>query len=412
MIKQLKTFLKYFRNRYWTRRLLIRTRRNIRKTALKKQKGEKLVVVFFLQYPEMWNSLKSIYDAMCDDDRYSPLILCFPKKKGTYEKKQEFHKKNDAIEFCEKNSMKYIDANSDNKWGDIKRLEPDYIFVQRPYDEYMPKALALSCISKYGLVCYVPYGYEYVNGIHLDIEYNSKLMSNLYASFAENDDTYSFVRQLSKKEIDLNIRKVYNIGFPRFDLVEASESIEKSDTVLWLPRWSVNESNDRSYFFDYKDILLDYFGCHKDKHLIIRPHPLMFDNFVSVGVMTEKEVLEFKDEIRNMQNVKLDENEDYNLTFKESDVLIADFTTLVIEYFLTKKPVIYCGNNMNDFNSVGKKMESGMYITKNKEELIDNLTLLLDGKNPKLPLVREAIDYILKNENVGKCVADMLFQEV
>lgn len=194
------------------------------------------------------------------------------------------------------------------------------------------------------------------------------------------------------------------MGYPRFDLIlqESPErKLQQRKTVLWLPRWSIDETNDRSYFFDYLECMLHYFGENAMHSLIIRPHPLMFQNFMDNGVISKDEVEQLKTRIQFVSNIKFDENTDYLDTFRQSDILVADFTSLLIEFFLMRKPILYCGSTIN-FNSVGKIMEEGIYSIPNKDSLISTLSDLLNEKDRKRDQYIAAAKKIAPvNKNIG-----------
>ena len=369
-------------------------------------------VLFVLQYPEMWNSFKSVYEAMLLDDTFSPIVLAVPKQNGVNSSNISFQDNNDALVFCKRNNIKCKNARIGNKWINIKKhLHPNYIFVQRPYDECMPSCYSLFKLSKIALLCYIPYGYEFVRGVHLKIEYNYKMLSNLYFEFAESQETKSYVLNLSKKEFADGIRKVEYLGYPRFDLIDINfKKQNKIRTFLWLPRWSISDLNDKSHFFDYFDFLLNFFDSYKELQLIIRPHPLMFKNFIEKGVLTKKQVKEYIDRIGKSDNVSLDEEPDYLDSFYKSDALIADFTSLLIEYFLMNKPIIYCGDTQN-FNNVGSIMSDGFLYAGNSKTLENNIMELYDKGNYLFDENKPRIDLIKGYPNSGIKIKDAVLND-
>ncbi|NBH18330.1 hypothetical protein D3Z55_12890 [Clostridiaceae bacterium] len=365
----------------------------------------KINVIFLVQFPEMWNTQKSIYDAMVKDKAFSVKILAIPKRQvnnlfyTTFDKK-----KNESYQFFKNIGFEVLNTYESGKWADIATLEPDYIFLQRPYESFLPKRYSMYTLSRYALLCYVPYGYEFVKGIHLEIEYNMTMLDNIYMIFCENQDTYEYCCNKNRESLENGSKKVFNMGYPRFDLIlqESPErKLQQRKTVLWLPRWSIDETNDRSYFFDYLECMLHYFEENAMHSLIIRPHPLMFQNFMDNGVISKDEVEQLKTRIQFVSNIKFDENTDYLDTFRQSDILVADFTSLLIEFFLMRKPILYCGSTIN-FNSVGKIMEEGIYSIPNKDSLISTLSDLLNEKDRKRDQYIAAAKKIAPvNKNIG-----------
>jgi CDP-glycerol glycerophosphotransferase (TagB/SpsB family) len=250
----------------------------------------------------------------------------------------------------------------------------------------------------------------FASGIHYEIEYNNPALNNLYMIFADNSYTYEYLISKSRIVMILKGRKVFNIGYPRFDLIE-EEINSDIHTILWLPRWSADKFNNISHFIDYFDKLMMFFTEHKNLNLIIRPHPLMFSNFISKGILSNDDVNNIKNKVKDMDNVKFDTNADYLITFKESDILVADFTTLIIEYFMTSKPIVLCDDNFC-FNQAGKIMDDGLYHIDSWNEL-ENVIEEVVNKGDKLYGYRKSVlkQFFNSDEKVGKIIADIIFKD-
>ena len=135
--------------------------------------------------------------------------------------------------------------------------------------------------------------------------------------------------------------------------------------------------------------------------LIITPDPLIYQNFIDNLVISKDEVEQLKTRIQFVSNIKFDENTDYLDTFRQSDILVADFTSLLIEIFLMRNAILYCGSTIN-FNSVGKIMEEGIYSIPNKDSLISTLSDLLNEKDRKRDQYIAAAKKIAPvNKNIG-----------
>lgn len=373
--------------------------------------GNKVNVFFILQYPEMWNSFKTVFDAFSSDIRFNAVILAVPKQNGVNFSNGSFEEKNEAADYCYSNDLPFIDSRTNNGWVNIKDLEPDIIFVQRPYDECMPKDYSLNKMSTVAILCYIPYGFEFVRNVHLEIEYNDNFLNNVFCCFADNSETANFIRNRSKLDYYLGLRKIFDIGYPRFDLInQIGKNINSRSTVLWTPRWSTDEINDRSFFFDYIEVLKRYFVNNPKLNLIIRPHPLMFKNFIEKGVLTDIEVEHIKEGINNIENIKWDNNINYLDSFNESDILVSDFSSLIIEYFATNKPIIYCGE-VDGFNNVGKQMARGIYCAHNSESLINYLDYLTCNYDKYYDLNQTTINkYIKRVDNIGLQIKNCMIE--
>lgn len=407
MLEKIKYIYRYFRRLVCKRILNIRVK-TIKDRIRKSKKPIK--VAFMVQYPEMWNSEKSVYESMLHDSRFEVSIICIPKDTGLKNHQLHFENTNIAFEFLSKFYDNCINAKENGTWYDIAKDKPDYLFLQRPYDFNMPDCYSQYALSNNSLLCYIPYGFEFVNGIHLDIEYNEHALNNIYLIFAENTETLKYIETNSTYELKKSSRKILDIGYPRFDMLEsARRNRDTISTFLWVPRWSTEDVNDSSHFLDFFDNLIEYFKKISGVNLIIRPHPLMFKNFIQKGILSETDVQKIKDTVELIPNISFDNNLDYIETFKSADALIADFTSLLIEFFLLDKPIIYCGET-NCFNSVGKTMDRGLYHATNWKDLKHEIELILHGNDS----LRDARSWIVNSyfEKNGERVGDKIAAEI
>lgn len=390
-------------------RYLRRKKQIINRMRNKLRTGRKINVLFVIQYPEMWNSEKSVYKAVREDKRFNAILLTVPKLECVSYTELKLEKTNAASDFFKAQGLPFHEAVVNGALADISLLKPDLIFIQRPYSHYMPENLKFDRLSDHAIICYIPYGYEFVNNVHLDIEYNTVFINNVYCCFAENSETRDFIRKSSLVDYRIGLRNIFDLGYPRFDLIDTIEkNVSKRNSVLWTPRWSVSDENDRSYFFDYYDVLIGFFRDHPQMNMIIRPHPLMFKHFIEKGIMSEKEIDDLKASIEKMPNVSLDPNVDYLETFSQSDILVSDFSSLIIEYYATNKPTLYCGDSAG-FNSVGRAMDKGLYHINNAEELVSTLEYLSCHKDKFFKYNKKVIQRLIKrNGNIGEAVKNAI----
>ena len=217
----------------------------------------------------------------------------------------------------------------------------------------------------------------------------------------------------------LGVRKSICYGMPALQqLLEKNVAKTKvwdfSDNtfrVMWTPRWTTDLSHGGTNFFEYKDSLLAFADKNPDMDFLFRPHPLAFDNFIKTGEMTVEEVTAYKQKIADMSNVCLDVEKEYVATMWNSSVLISDLSGVMPEYFITGKPIIYCGTNMilqptEHFQSI----IDGCYCVKNEEELFHVLTELKKG-NDSLYEKRQQIMKEVFGKNLSRA-SEMIVEEL
>lgn len=377
-----------------------------------KKSGHAVInIVFLVTEPQSWNSLKTVYEAALKRKNvktYMVVVSCDTvRSDGSIIESYDYFKK-----IC----PEAINAVQGKEIFDIKKLSPDIIFRQTPYDGAWPKKYRYPKLSRYAKICYVPYGYT-VSEKHLEINYNEIALSNIYAIFSECESNQSYCLEMRKTCRCYKELNVFYLGFPRLDLYsDSSWSLNKrhSFTFTWIPRWSLDScDNDASNFFNYVEELLDYFQGHRDILLIIRPHPLMFDNFVQNGAMTPEQKGEFLKRIQQEPNICMDDNFDYLDTFRQTDVLIADLSSLNVEFFMTGRPIIYCGDTKGYMHEAEEMMRL-WYKADDWKKLREYLENLSKGIDPDKEVREKAVKKFLDSapRNAGEAIIEKCLEIV
>ena len=387
------------------------------KTKKENIKSEKKInIVFLVERTNIWSSVASIYNAAEKNPMVNVFLLALPPCRNMELDLDD----NSVYEHCLKinpNAVKVYDNNS-KEYFDIKKLDPDYIFINVPYYWEYPEEYRIKNLVRIAKLCYVPYGYNMLQSRILDISVHRDLLMYISYFFAESRVTYDYAKKRLRLSQLISGKRLYDIGFPRFDLYNESEfdSKKKNITLMWLPRWTTGTEveeggNEPSSFFMMKDSIADYAQKTGDK-VIIRPHPLAFDNYIKRGLMTEEEVEEYKNKILYNPNTELDESSSYMEGLRSADVLISDFSSLVAEFFITGKPIIYFGNGDN-FPSYHIEMYNSFYHASTWEEtekLINNLKRGIDLKKEQRQI---AIKHFMngKPKNVGEHIVNILVED-
>jgi CDP-glycerol glycerophosphotransferase (TagB/SpsB family) len=107
--------------------------------------------------------------------------------------------------------------------------------------------------------------------------------------------------------------------------------------------------------------------------------------------------------------MSLDETGDYIDTFIASDVLVSDISSMLLEYFVTGKPIIYT-HRVDTFNELGRKLSEGFYWVENSTELQETLDMLMGGNDPlkfkREELIRE--HFYMPEGGAGVMIKDTL----
>lgn len=366
-------------------------------TKIKSQKSkDKINVVFICQVPSIWNVNKSVFEATLKNVNINTYLLAIPEKiygdKGDLN--HENYGENKAYDYCKSFFDDTINGYENKKWFDLHVLKPDYVFINRPYDIHMPPQYRSDVLSKYCKICFIPYAYC-ENIWTAKTSYNMYYLDSVFIVFTENMVRYKDLNNVYKRYFRANEKKIAYLGFTRFDLHKTTPSYKNDfkKIVVWLPRWSTDKTVNPSTFFKFKDIIIDFFKTNTKYQLICRPHPLMLRNFVSSGEMTKKEEEEFIALFNDTDNFLLDNSPDYLPYLKAADVIISDWSSLLVEEIATGNPIIYCGRDKG-WDLDAKFRSKLMYKAQNDIELINILQTLLNGNDP---LKKKRIEYINKS---------------
>lgn len=383
-----------------------------------KEKQNPIVIVFICQVPALWNTVASIYEEATKDSRVKPYIIAIPEKimAENYNIDAENYGKNEAYDYCTKiYGNKVINGYNDETktFFDIRSLDPTYVCLPRPYDMHVPPEYRSTEICKYAKLFFLPYGYTLCKW-DVKMVYNIEFLSSVYAIYADNKYSADMVER-SFGIYDVGSKKrVFNLGYPAFDHYKGRQHTFDHNykaTVLWMPRWTTNKEIEATTFFKYKDSLIKYFKDHPDIKFIFRPHPLMLRNYVSCNLMTLEEEEQLLKDFETFPNFVYDNNGDYTLSLLSANIIISDYSSLLMHALIMEVPVIYTGKTSN-FNSYIKKTEEGMYIVPGEKQLFDTLENLLKG-NDLLVDKHKKVRKLLADDdfNAGKLVLNSLIED-
>ncbi len=354
---------------------------------------EHIRVGFIVQDPNVWGKNRSIYEEMMQNDKFYPIIICLP---DPYDQDT-----GSTFEIFKGMGYECFDAREGNgpwdvrnnigEWKSLEALDFDYLIYGHPYNGYMPKAYRSSETSKFTRIIISSYG-SVIAKEFLKIRPRD-FFRDVYCCYAHMEEERQYNYMQFKANHDAGLQYTKFLGSP--DLEDFYNKRMNSDDVwgetknnfkvIWTPRWTVDEKVGGSNFFRYNGFLMDYAMKHRHIDFVFRPHPMAFDNFISLGLMSEQDVSAYKLRCEEESNVVLDNSKDYVATFWKSSVLVTDMSTIIVEYFITGKPIVFCETEHQEihFLKYFEEMLKCCYVVKNENELNDILDSLANGDDPK-----------------------------
>ena len=174
------------------------------------QRGAKggIRVGFVVQMSEIWDKESPIYDAMVQDESFEPELIVVPEYDWINCRVEDDYKGNYFLS----NYNNAIRAYVDGEWMSLADGSYDYVFLQRPYDHYLPEGLRSSDIAKHSKVCYIPYGFS---GSNIFDKGNSNVdfFRNVTFAFLESDYAVDLVTRQCVLPGEMQIRKIGTFGY-------------------------------------------------------------------------------------------------------------------------------------------------------------------------------------------------------
>lgn len=419
VIRKILNYIKHiiFERGYLIYYLNIPSFKSSLKEIEKRPQKEKLNLVFICQCPTAWTTAQPMYEAAMKDPQINVTVVLIPELEFSYYVFLKHIYYDKIYNFGKTISENCVHAYSpeNNEWFDLRTLKPDYVFIPRPYETYLPKQYRASAIRKYAKVCYVPYAFPMLPDSH--IIYNSHFSRNVYFFFCEQEQSYEYVCHKFKRTCSKGVQRAEFTGYPRFDLIDLHQNHEGSlwkkersneiFRIIWTPRWTTDPKLGGSNFFNYKDKIIKYVEKHEEVELLFRPHPMAFENYISQGLISSEKLEEYCQKYRELPNAVLDQTVNYYDTFFSSDVLISDPSSVTLDYLFTGKPIIYCPSSNKAHEVVGGLQEC-YYIAESFEEVIEIIEQLRQGQDPKREIREKMVKHLKRDGKIGQSIIEKI----
>ena len=111
------------------------------------------------------------------------------------------------------------------------------------------------------------------------------------------------------------------------------------------------------------------------------------------------------------RSVRTDIKSGLDEILSETDILICDLSTIMISYFLSGRPMIYCDEGI-EINQIYRDMMAYEYSAHNIEELMELCRMLKAGNDPKYDARQEYIRNVYGEPgNTAEKIAEALLRD-
>nr|MBP3598622.1 CDP-glycerol glycerophosphotransferase family protein [Eubacterium sp.] len=374
----------------------IRNEEKRKRRIKKRRQGQtKIRVGFYCDGGQFWSTFSDLYDLLVEDPRFETVVIATPEM----HQNKIYHY--NAIEFLDSRKIPYIKAWENNRWLDINKLDLHYVFYNRHYLSRQPRKVSFKRVRKHSKICYIPYATCPQNGEVQDTLCRFDELRGFDYLFSENE-LMTQIYESYKQKFPNAGTTIATVGSPKF--VYALANTTKGSThekkyvqsVLYTPRWCFSEGT--SSFLELKDFFFDMAKNNKNIEYIFRPHPLMKQTLDET--FGEEFWQEFLGEFDKYENAEVDLKTDYMDSFSRASVLVSDISTMMFEFSVTEKPVIYLykADKLNEF---GREAAKGYYYCYSAEDVDETLKNIREGNDPCKELRRKISQELYCNGNAS-----------
>lgn len=296
--------------------------------------------VFFADLGGKWDAMDSVYRYMREDPRFDPVVVLMPVYRAAQVNGET------KTEVIYEDYLTGLGIPFQNYWEyDPAQDCPELAFTSQPYESVTLPEFWAQNISKYTRLVYLPYFIPHMMYFDSRTALCGMPIHTYAWRIAGSSERFAryFARHSRRHGENLMVT-----GIPKMDYVvnlkrnpceippEWRPKIEGRVVILWNTWYDGNASS-----LELLEQMLPWFAGHPEYALIWRPHPM------SRAVMKLHEPEQYRRLERMMElvtaadNMVLDTEAEYGPAFVCSHAQISDFSSMMIQYLLMDKPLLW-----------------------------------------------------------------------
>lgn len=324
----------------------------LNKLKEKYRNKEKIRVAFYVSENAKWNA-DELYNLLDKNESFEPIIIVSILSyvhEGKDIVRNNLQENFDFFKSRKKNVIKAYDENK-KEYIPLDKFNIDIIFYQQPWG--IPNEHNIEQTKDFALSYHFHYGLDIFKSKIKDMT----LYRKLYTYFLALDEEKNFLES-----------KGYNnttvIGFPKLDIYKTlkQDKTNNKKTIIYAPHFSYKKKSIlRIGTFDkFSKKMLDFAKEHSEYNWIFKPHPNL-----------KKELTYDKNYGSDFANKyysewakigKVYEQGDYFNIFINSDLLITDCSSFLLEYLPTNKPLFrFERKDSIPLTKFGEKLRKNIY---------------------------------------------------
>ena len=385
----------------------IKQKRLASRIAREANADERTIKVAFILYELPFWKNEALFKAMQEDSHFTPAFWI---SDPFYVADEEIRKdiRNQCNEYVQKNNFLHFDDLSLEELRET--FSPDFIFVFQPYSSSIPFEIKE---LKKELPCFIPYCYSNSEGAWL---YGDRKIRYFYRYYLES----SYIQGEARKYMKNKARNTRVSGLPMATwLLNTRIKRDNNDRkcIIWAPHWTVGLNENRtlnlSTFLIIGEAMLDIVKKYKDRiDFVFKPHPKLKRELYTTPGWGKERSDDYYRAWQEGENTRIEDGS-YTELFAQSDAMIHDCGSFILEYLLMDKPCMYMmrPETLSQFNRSTKEALNCYEKGSTPEDIEKFIQSVLAGNDP-MSAKRQAFihSYLLPNNQspVQNIIEDLL----
>lgn len=304
------------------------------------RKKERIGVVFQLENIAKWKA-DSLLRLMLQHPRFTPVLRYVPfvdKEDAAYER--------NAAPIREYAARLGVPCPEFSSYNNLPAgVGADIVFMSEPYDGSELRRPCNEGLLK-RFVCYIPYGFF---SIGTDDTMNQIINNAALFNFYENSATYRLAAALMAN----GAANVAITGHTMADAFLYSDEVKEpawkdcgpgKKKVIWAPHWTTGGAHSffaSGNFTDLAETMTELARRHEaDMQFAFKPHPLLYKTLCEHPDWGAEKTQAYYRRWAEMPNTQLESGR-YAALFMQSDAIVHDSSSFIIEYMFADKPAFF-----------------------------------------------------------------------
>ena len=384
----------------------------------KLRKKDHVNVVFLPMNVAMWK-YQQLYDLLKSDKRFR--VFIFPSPLVNFTKEQRIEDLRAMRAYFDERAMEYVDYELEKgkPMVDIRDVvEPDIIFYTQPYETVLEKGLIYThFLDK--LLCYAPYAFL---PRRMNVFYGLTFDYVAWRLYYQTEFNKKYAKSISA----FRARNVVVTGYTGADnyFTLPEKEVWKSDgrrkkRIIWAPHFTIVEGEGyfhASYFLKMAEYMRELAVEYADSvTFAFKPHPRLYSELCNHPEWGKEKTHEYYDFWAKGENTQL-ETGDFVDLFKESDAMIHDSGSFIVDYMYFGKPVLYDNPNIEDIKTTADELGIKAYDAHYRVKTLSDIRTFIDDVvlrgNDTMKSVRKTFfDEYLKPKD-GKTASQVIYDDI